>query len=528
MPEPGIPAMYNILIVDDEKMICEGIRKAVPWSGLGISSAYTALSGYEALNLLGKYEIQIVITDINMSGMTGLELISRIRQQSPDMRILVLTGYDKFEYARECLRMSVADFLLKPVDEVILEDAVRKQIGWLDRQNELKYQKVLQERRQSVVDEMEIERIVLNLLHNRVCLENEYGLLFTSYHFPRDVKLQTVFLYPEQCGMSGSASERVTSAALKNVCILLVDAQSAGITVTDIDGKIVVTFFITQQNTLDDNIARLEKILKTEYGCFLRKITGSVVSGYRNLYLSYNEAVWKKEQDKMHFRELLPSVCSGRRLDTFRDVYEELKNRTGDSIGNKAAVMHLFDTFCQAVDTYALTAEHTCKCCFDLVSYAYFCSSRVSDELTDRMLHDMGKTLSHAEKNDAIEITRSWLLRIYGSDDDDRNGIIAKARSYIDANLEKTLSVADVADRLCVTPNYLSRLFSQNTGEGCNEYMVRKRLEKARLLLTETDLPAGKIAFSVGYNDINYFSLAFKKFTGLSPTAYRKSVRTES
>lgn len=519
--------MYNILIVDDEKMICEGMRKSVPWGGLGIGSAYTALSGNEALSLLEKYEIHIVITDINMAGMTGLELISRIRQQSPDMRILVLTGYDKFEYARECLRMSVADFLLKPVDEITLEDAVRKQTVWLDRQSELKYQEVLQERRQSVVDEIEIERIVLNLLHNRISKENEYGSLFTKYHLPRDVKLQTVFLLPER-GISGSAAERVTSAAIKNVCILLVDAQSAGITVSDTDGKIVVTFFITQQNTLNDSLARLEKILKTEYGCLPWTITGSEVSGYGNLYLSYNEAAWKTEQEKKHFRDLLPTACSRRRRDTFRDVYEELKNRTGDSIESKDAVMHLFDAFCQAVDMYCLTAEDTGKCCFDLVSYAYFCSSGVSDELTDRMLHDMGKMLSHAEKNDVIEITRSWLLRMYGTGDDsgDQHGIVAKARTYIDTHLGSNLSVADVAEKLCVTPNYLSRLFSQNTGEGCNEYMVRKRLEKAALLLAETDLPAGKIAFSVGYNDINYFSLAFKKFTGLSPTAYRKSVRT--
>ena len=105
--------MYKVLIVDDERMIREGMKKVIPWPQLEIEEVLTASSGFEALSKLEQEMPDIMITDISMTGMTGLELIERALDVSPELRILVLTGYDSFEYARECLRLQVRDFLLK-------------------------------------------------------------------------------------------------------------------------------------------------------------------------------------------------------------------------------------------------------------------------------------------------------------------------------------------------------------------------------------------------------------------------------
>ena len=99
------------------------------------------------------------------------------------------------------------------------------------------------------------------------------------------------------------------------------------------------------------------------------------------------------------------------------------------------------------------------------------------------------------------------------------------AKRYIDEHLESELSVVKLAERFYVSPNYFSRLFKRVTGEGCNEYVVKKRIEKSKLLLEMTTIKAGEIAETVGYNDTNYFSLAFKKHTGMSPRKYRESCR---
>ena len=102
---------------------------------------------------------------------------------------------------------------------------------------------------------------------------------------------------------------------------------------------------------------------------------------------------------------------------------------------------------------------------------------------------------------------------------------ISNARHYIDEHLAEDISVSSIAESLYITPNYFSRLFKRITGEGCNEYIVRKRIEKAKSLLETTSIKTGKIAMMVGYRDTNYFSLAFKKHTGKSPTKYREEMQ---
>ena len=124
--------MYKVLIVDDEKMIRMGIKKVIPWPELGVGQVFTAGSAREALELLKENRPEIMITDIRMSGMSGLELIEAAKEILPALRVLVLTGYDSFEYARQSLRLKVQDFFLKPVEESDLSQAIREQVHVLE------------------------------------------------------------------------------------------------------------------------------------------------------------------------------------------------------------------------------------------------------------------------------------------------------------------------------------------------------------------------------------------------------------
>ena len=126
--------MYKVLIVDDEKMIRMGMSKGLPWEELKVSEVYQAGSAPEALEIIKEKQPDILITDINMPEMTGLELIQRANELQADMKIIVLTGYDRFDYARECIRMHVEDLYLKPIDEEVLTEAIRRQIYAIEKQ----------------------------------------------------------------------------------------------------------------------------------------------------------------------------------------------------------------------------------------------------------------------------------------------------------------------------------------------------------------------------------------------------------
>ena len=130
--------MYQVLIVDDEKIIRMGMKKVIAWDKAGVDEVFTAGSGQEALEVLREQKIHIMITDIQMGSMSGLDLIKIVNEQYPDIRIIVLTGYDEFEYAHKCLKMDVEDFLLKPVDEDDMTELIKRQTESLDAQQKQK------------------------------------------------------------------------------------------------------------------------------------------------------------------------------------------------------------------------------------------------------------------------------------------------------------------------------------------------------------------------------------------------------
>mgnify|MGYP002691093790 CR=1 FL=1 len=128
--------VYRVLIVDDEKMIRMGMKNAIDWKKLEVDDVFTAASGNEALKILKEEGPEIMVTDIQMTEMTGLELIEKAKEKVPDLRVIVLTGYDNFEYARQSIRLEVQDFFLKPIDEEDLAEAVKKQVDYLDEQKQ--------------------------------------------------------------------------------------------------------------------------------------------------------------------------------------------------------------------------------------------------------------------------------------------------------------------------------------------------------------------------------------------------------
>lgn len=125
--------MYKVLIVDDEWMIRKGIKNAMDWSLLNVEQVFTAESACEAMKAIQMHHPDILITDINMTERTGLELIEEVKREKWDMRIIILTGYERFDYAKQALQLQVHDFLLKPVDEKELAESIIHQEKEIER-----------------------------------------------------------------------------------------------------------------------------------------------------------------------------------------------------------------------------------------------------------------------------------------------------------------------------------------------------------------------------------------------------------
>lgn len=187
--------------------------------------------------------------------------------------------------------------------------------------------------------------------------------------------------------------------------------------------------------------------------------------------------------------------------------------------------MRIFDAFSRATISYNLTTESIRRDCFGLASAVYFTYTNSIGEVTEGRLDELMKNIMYANGPDACEMTRMFLSNMFGKEKDLIHDMITKVTRYIEEHIEENISVSSIAAQFFITPNYLSKLFKKMMDEGCNEYIVRKRIERARYLLETTNMKTGKIACMVGYHDTNYFSLAFKKHTGKSPTKYREEQR---
>lgn len=518
--------MYKVLIVDDERMIRMGMKKAIPWESMEISEVYTAASAEEALDILEKQKPQIMITDIQMNGMTGLEMIGFAKEIISELRVIVLTGHDNFEYARQSLRLQVQDFFLKPIGEEKLIKAVKKQVEYLKEEDEEKKNFLMKQRTQGSVEQMELERCIRVLIKRLKEWPYVLKCLGQYYRFPMQQNLQIVLLLPVQQMDEQKSESDFLRMSIKNICMSVVDLQGEGITFSDKDQVLGIVYFVNKEHSVLEQMEKLSGILKDEFDVRPKIIMGSEVTGFANLHVSYNDAKHLLQTEKEGFQDIIQTLGEQNKNNIFRDIYSELKNIMCSNTGNKEYVMKAFHTFSKASEAYNLSQQTVRKLCFEMASSTFFSYMGESKETKSGKLDALARSLLSVSREEACEVTEMFLNQMLCKEESIHE-IVNKAKYYIAEHLTEDLTVSNIASFLYITPNYFSRLFKRVTKEGCNEYIVRKRIEKAKSLLETTSLKTGKIAMIVGYRDTNYFSLAFKKHTGKSPTKYREEMQNK-
>lgn len=515
------------LIVDDERIIRAGIRAVVPWHAIGIGAVFMAVSGKEALKIIQREKPDIVITDIQMAEMTGLELIAAIRAIREKARIIVITGYDEFDYARECLRMQVQDFLLKPVDEEILIETIKHQVQAIKEEQEKEVEQNHMRRIFGTTEQMELESRMRKLIRQEEIKET-VSFICEKYHYKANCRIRAAILIPSMYhfGIRKGESESLSVLTIKSLLIGYLDAERRGITFEDGEGRILILLFEGEKSDeLENCIHTFTKLIQDECDVRLRIIMGGVVEGFARAYLSYNDAVYLLKKESDQYKTFIEQNNTKGQLDMFREVYGEFIRKLNESVGNTEQVLRIFEAFSAATNSYNITDQYVTRCCFEIASTVYFNYTVESGGSTGSKLNALLTALLNAGRDETHEITRSFLENLLKAEENEAHELVVKVKAYIREHLTEDISVAGIAAYFYLNPNYFSRLFKRISREGCNEYIIRKRIENAEYLLSTTNMKIGNIAREVGYRDTNYFSLAFKKYMGISPGQYREQIR---
>ncbi|MCM1297821.1 MAG: response regulator, partial [Muribaculaceae bacterium] len=326
---------YRILIVDDEKMIRMGIKNAMPWEQMGIAEVYTAASAKEAASVIEEHRPQIMITDISMAEMSGLELVGQIREKNTGMRIIVLTGYDRFEYARQALQLQVHDFLLKPIDETELKKSILAQVEQLEERRIRHEDRLTANRAQGMKQQIELESAMRSIVTGKEDLTERTELFRQEYHFGKNQAMRIGILIPGVSSDEDLDSEGFRMQTVKQICLGLIDGQKRGITFSDEKRRITMAFFCDEGRKENELAEQLIEILNDELETRPRIIWGSVKKGLENLCISYNDAVFALEHEREEFEKLCAVDWNRKGEDIFQDVFREFRNALVYNVSDK-------------------------------------------------------------------------------------------------------------------------------------------------------------------------------------------------
>ncbi|NLJ91406.1 MAG: helix-turn-helix transcriptional regulator [Clostridiales bacterium] len=381
-----------------------------------------------------------------------------------------------------------------------------------------------QKRAEGIHQQYILEHFMKDFIEGKIKDQEKINLFCKQFHFRVNQKMKVVIMIPKLFAIQEKKVENNRFYTLKNMCMNIIDRNNLGLTFSDKDNLIVVALFCQKDKNADDKIIkmivnRINEKLKIRPNLFI----GCSIRGFRNLYISYNNARNKIERKLGIGSELIKLDIKSSRLDLFQDVFQEFKSGIAASVDNKDRLLHILERFNMAVESYNLSKEYTISCYFELLTTVYYAYFKETGNVFDEKLSSFLTAVNNLKREEIIKLAEVYLCKIFENNDEEEHELIRKAKKIIKNNLENDITITFIADNLCITSNYLSKLFKQITGEGCKDYIVRKRIDKAKILLETTTLNVGEIAAMTGYNDANYFSAVFKKHIGSTPSEFRRS-----
>ena len=536
--------LYGIMLVDDEEEVRKAIIRKMDWEQLGFYVAGDAENGQDALEKVEILEPDVVMTDIRMPYMDGLTLAARIREKYPSTKILIFSGYDDFEYAKQAIKLGVTEYILKPVNGQELARILKKVRVSLDQ--EISQRRDIDALRESYLGSLPILReLFLNDLvrqrADRASIEpklKEYAIDILDAR-----KWLAAVIHVEQIGRTEGKAfshhqelipisvRRLAEDHLRPYCRFVMFNSTDGITmISAIDDGKTQTGLINMLNDICRESRRLLEVAITVgvgHSCGgLEEIARSYESAVDAL--GYQAIVGKGKA--IYINDVEP-VSRGK-LQLEGKEEEELIGAV--KFGPRDAIVRVIGNLASRMDDAKVHARQYQVYMLSIVN----CMTRLMQQY-DLNMNEMFD--GHALYEDILEGTYrreefadkliSIACRMNEAMNQERDNtakrVILEAKEYIRQNYSNPeLSVEMLCRHLHMSPAYFSTMFKKETGQSYVNYVTEVRLKRAVELLNETDDKTYVIARKVGYQEQNYFSYVFKKKYHISPTAYRKSPQT--
>lgn len=533
--------MYTFLMADDEEIIRKGFEQRLNWDEHGFEFLPSCENGDEVLASVEKYHPDVLLTDINMPGKDGLEVCSYVSEHYPDITLVILSGYDEFEYAQKAVQFKVFEYLLKPINAKKLRELLERLKMHLDREKSFRSNIAQLKKQAEQSRELIRERYLNRLISGRISpkeqaeYEIEVGSILSGTHFcvivadPDD---------PENLYNSQSVNYSLYLLAVENHCR---KAAGENAQVFQRPGRQIAAIFSgkTERFVIDETKRFIREFYHLAEDLPYSTVTlgiGAVHEGVAEIHLSCREAETAIDYRFIQgrnsaIRYAQENHAGGRPIPAIaedsRNILQAIKTGSADAL--RAHVSEFFNHLRESrISVYRSELEiqkYFVIMLNALEELDISCSDlNISSESDPILALKMMKTLEESEIW-LLDFCRLASEKLSRKRQDFSEKKVYEAVDYLMRNFSlPELSTEMLSEQLAISSGYLSRIFKKHTQMTILEYLMNLRVEKAKEIIASSNLKNYEISESVGYTDSGYFGTIFRKVTGMTLTEYRSSL----
>lgn len=540
--------MLKVLIVDDDIVSRTNLKTLMDWEHHGFYITGEAENGLEAIKMMERETPDIVITDMSMPFMDGIQLIDHIEKHFPQVRIITLSAYDDFEYVRQSMKKGAVDYVLKHrLSADLMLEILKAAEQSVHERHEI-------DRELSISKSVQRREFLRRLLEGDIAGREEACEKWDALGF-RPSRENLVVAVVEIDDFS-FLEDKYSPAEMHKLLMTFLDIsgrilqESEKAEMIHLEkGKFAIVLSLDQTNSQLYVYTRLHGALnriRTEIPKYLNITACFGVSGVcrdvSDLPRAYREAEAMLEEK---FYQGKNSIFMKERIGEKKeqgflvlDIREEKAILSALRNGDYESAEKRIDGIFAQISNLRPSHKSTQMICAELINIANKVSKDAGIGIAE-LYESEESPYQVIQKHETLEDLKAWVLGRYRKLTDliqDANvvepagpvsDITQKAIAYIRRHYDKDFSLADAAREAGVSPSYLSRLFKEECGMGFTEYLNRFRVERAKRLIEEGEMKLKEIVHNVGFNQYNYFFKVFKEMTGMTPHEYELACKRD-
>ncbi len=506
--------MKKVMLVEDEELIIQGIQKLIPWDVLGLELTHTAYDGEEALRFWDEEPVDIIITDIEMPEMNGLELLERIRKKSEKVKFIILTGYEKFTYVKEAIGIGVEDYLLKPINEHELESRLRETIRKIEYE-EMEKVRYLEEKTQW-----------LEYLSGSKFLGGGVDENYSYYHqrlrFPTQEENYAVAIVKWR-------KEQTFDSTIENILLLLKSELSLVKCLRLVEDSVLIIFKeVEDVYQARESLQQLQNKMESTYEFSVFISIGGIFNHFRELPTYYHTA--------LRLQKYLLIEGYGSCVDELtvrdrksQDIYFErtLLRKYILQKANHSAIEYIDDLFINNMNM-----DCSIDSFYEIIVEISMLLQEIKKEYkldNIKVLHNLPDLINTLYEADDIYKVRTVfiseinaIIQYLHEEDSQYTPVVKSVIAEVQKNYKEDMNLKTLSHKYYMNASYLGQIFLKEVGCSFAQYLNSKKMEVAKELILNTNMKMSDIAKEVGYSDISYFYRKFKQYYGTVPASLRE------